>query len=100
MKIYKVPVTFEVFLTEKQLPDMDAEVNKSLSTLIENDGLDNALTLGFIGEPRELDKKEDKEFMQAATDAYRTQLIAIAEGLTKDPHVTAEQAQAILRRMF
>jgi len=98
--MYKVPVTFEVFLTEKQLPVLDAEVKKSFEMLVEADGLEPVLDLANVGEPIELSSKEDKEFVEAAVDAYRTQLMAIADGLTHDLHVTAEEAQQILRRMF
>ena len=98
--MYKVPVTFEVFLTEKQLPVLDAEVKKSFEMLIEADGLEPVLDLATVGEPIELSSKEDEEFVQAAVDAYRTQLMAIADGLTHDPDVTAEEAQTILRRIF
>ena len=99
MKLYKVPVTFEVYIREKQLADLDNEVRKSLETVIDIDGKE-ALTLGVIGMPEELSREEARDFLPSATDAYQTQLMAIADGLTDDPNVTAEQAQEILRRMF
>ena len=100
MKMYKVPLTFEVFIREKQLPNLDAEVRESLKTLIQHDGIKEVIELAEVGEPKELTSQEDRDFITAATDAYKTQIMAIANGLTKDPHVTAEQAQEILRRMF
>ena|SRR6056297_3332948 len=100
MKIYKVPVTFEVFLRERQLADLDNEVKKSLKTVIELDGVREALDLAEIGEPRELSSKEDREFITAATDAYKTQLMLIANGLITDPKMSAKQAQETIERMF
>ena len=100
MKIYKVPVTFEVFLRERQLADLDNEVKKSLETVIELDGVREALDLGVVGEPKELSSKEDREFITAATDAYKTQLMLIADGLITDPKMSAKQAQEAIERMF
>lgn len=100
MKMYKVPLTFEVFIREKQLPNLDAEVKQSLRSLIEMDGINEVIELAEVGEPKELSSKEDRDFITAAVDAYKTQIMAIANGMAKDPHVSAEQAQEILRRMF
>ena len=100
MKIYKVPVTFEVFLRERQLADLDNEVKKSLETVIKLDGVREALNLGEVGEPKELSSKEDREFITAATDAYKTQLMLIADGLITDPKMSAKQAQETIERMF
>lgn len=100
MKIYKVPFTFEVFVTEKELANLENEAKDKLAKLIEIDGAEQVMDLGILGEPTELSTKEDKEFMQAASDAYKTQLMSIANGFTNDPDVTAEEAQQILRRIF
>ena len=99
MKLYKVPLTFEIYIRDSQLADLDNEVRKSLETVIDIDGKE-ALTLGVVGMPEELSREETRDYLTAATDAYRTQLMAIADGLTDDPNVTAERAKEILRRMF
>jgi hypothetical protein len=100
MKIYKVPVTFEVFLTEREVSDLQKAAKQKLLDLIDVDGPENVLDLGFFGKPQELDTEEQKDFVQASKEAYQTQLMAIANGLTHDPNITAKQAQAALRRMF
>jgi hypothetical protein len=100
MRMYKVPLTFQVFIREKELPNLHTEARESLKTLIELDGINGAIELAEVGEPQELSSKEERDFITAATDAYKTQIMAIANGLAKDPHISAEQAQEILRKMF
>ena len=100
MKIYKVPLTFEVFLTEKELTDLDATARNKIITLMELDGVSQVMELGEVGEPHQLSSKEEQDFIEASKDAYQTQIMAIANGLAKDPYVTADEAQEILRRNF
>ena len=100
MRIYKVPVTFEVFLTEKELSASENPAKDKLVTLIEMDGAEQVMELGIADEPTELNSQENRDFIMASHDAYKTQLMAIANGLTDDPDMTAEQAQTILREVF